>query len=119
MYANLLRGLQVKYVIDLTAGDGSAALACYKLRIVNLGVTLTKARTQHLSAKFEHDILQAIAYGAKLGSSSRRRSTGRQLESQAESQKKTSTQKTRLGFTCTARNRRRRHALALVAELCA
>ena len=52
MYSDLQRGLQVKYVIDLAAGDGAAALACYKARIV-LG--------RRLSERLEHETLQSMA----------------------------------------------------------
>ena len=52
---------QVRYCIDLTPGDGAAALACYKLGIFYLGLTFTTTHTEQLSAKLEHEILQAMA----------------------------------------------------------
>ena len=61
VFQDILKSLQVRYCIDLTPGDGAAALACYKLGIVYLGFTFTHVHTQQLSARLEHEILQAMA----------------------------------------------------------
>ena len=40
VYQDTLKAHQVRYCIDLTPGDGAAALACYKLGIFYLGLIL-------------------------------------------------------------------------------
>ena len=61
VFQDILKSLQVRYCIDLTPGDGAAALACYKLGIVYLGFTFTQVHTEQLAARLEHEILQAMA----------------------------------------------------------
>ena len=61
VFQDILKSLQVRYCIDLTPGDGAAALACYKLGIVYLGLTFTQVHTEQLAARLEHERLQAMA----------------------------------------------------------
>ena len=61
VYQDILQAHQVRYCIDLTPGDGAAALASYKLGIFYLGLTFTTTHTEQLSAKLKHEILQAMA----------------------------------------------------------
>ena len=61
VYQDILKALQVRYCIDLTPGDGAAALACDKLGIFYLGLTFTTTHTEQLSAKLEHELLQCMA----------------------------------------------------------
>ena len=61
VFQDTLRSLQVRHCIDLTPGDGAAALACYKLGIVYLGFTFTAVHAEQLAARLEHEILQAMA----------------------------------------------------------
>ena len=60
VYQDILEAHQVRYCIDLTPGDGAAALACYKLGIFYLGLTLTTTHTEQLAAKLEHEVLQCM-----------------------------------------------------------
>ena len=66
VFQDILKSLQVRYCIDLTPGDGSAALACYKMGIVYLGLTFTTVHTEQLSARLEHEIMQSRANEADL-----------------------------------------------------
>ena len=43
VFQDILKSLQVRYCIDLTPGDGAAALACYKMGIVCVGWSLRLA----------------------------------------------------------------------------
>ena len=60
VYQDILEAHHVRYYINLTPGDGAAALACYKLGIFYLGLTLTTTHTDQLAAKLEHEILQCM-----------------------------------------------------------
>ena len=44
-HQDILKSLQVRYCIDLTPGDGAAALAGYKMGIIYLGLTFTTVHT--------------------------------------------------------------------------
>ena len=60
VYQDILEAHRVRYCIDLTPGDGAAALACYKLGIFYLGLTLTTTHTDQLAAKLEHEVLSCM-----------------------------------------------------------
>ena len=60
VYQDILEAQRVRYCIDLTPGDGAAALACYKLGIFYLGLTLTTTHTDQLAARLEHEVLQCM-----------------------------------------------------------
>jgi hypothetical protein len=48
-------------VIDLTAGDGAAAVAAVKHRLLYFGLTLTTSHQEYLAAHIKHQLLNAMA----------------------------------------------------------
>ena len=60
-FEDLFRILQAAAVIDLTAGDGAAAVAAAKLRLLYFGLTLTDDHEQLLAARIKQQLINAMA----------------------------------------------------------
>ena len=60
-FEDMFRVLQAAAVIDLTAGDGAAAVAAAKLRLLYFGHTLTADHEQQLAARIKQQLINAMA----------------------------------------------------------
>ncbi len=60
VYSDLFSALKVKFVIDLTPGDGTAAIACYKAGLVYLGTPFTTAHATLLRTRVDEEVLKSM-----------------------------------------------------------
>jgi len=60
-FEDMFRVLQAAAVIDLTAGDGAAAVAAAKLRLLYFGLTLSADHEQQLAARIKQQLINAMA----------------------------------------------------------
>ena len=61
LFEDVYRMTQAVAVIDLTAGDGAAAVAAVKHRLLYFGLTLTTRHQEHLAAHIKKQLLNAMA----------------------------------------------------------
>ena len=61
LFEDLFRMTQAVAVIDLTAGDGAAALAAVRLRLKYFGLCLTPCHKEHLATRIKHRLINAVA----------------------------------------------------------